>query len=137
MYGKSRSLHGVVRSVRRFFRIPRGEPRHPSRVLPSLRICVFCLAVGALAAWAGWDEGPVVMTVAAVWSMLDDVIDGVRHRWPAFAAGLAVGWSVNRLMHASLNAPDSPWGEYPVYASTTLAALATFVAITHLPRRTR
>ncbi|MFE5814576.1 hypothetical protein ACFQ6S_14385 [Streptomyces sp. NPDC056479] len=130
-------LHGVEQSVRRFFRLPRGTPRHPSPVVPTLRIWGFCLAVGALAAWAGRDEGPIVMTLATVWSMLDDVIDGVRHRWPAFAAGLAVGWAVNRLAHASLHAPDGSWGEYAVFASTTLAALATFVALTRLPRRER
>lgn len=137
MSGKSRGPHGVVRSVRRFFWLPRGTPRHPSPVVPTLRISVFCLATGALATWAGWDEGPVVMTLATVWSMLDDVIDGVRHRWPAFAAGLAVAWGVNRLAHASLHAPDASWGEYSVYASTTLAALATFVAVTRLPWRGR
>ncbi|MGW6903563.1 hypothetical protein [Streptomyces sp. NPDC054940] len=137
MSGRNSKLHGSVRSVRRFFWLPRGTPRHPSPVVPTLRISAFCLAVGALAAWAGWDEGPIVMTVATVWSMLDDVIDGVRHRWPAFAAGLAVGWGVNRLAHASLHAPDASWGEYSVHASTTVAALATFVAVTRLAGRGR
>ena len=128
-------MHGVVRSVRRFFWLPRGTPQKPAPLVPSLLIWGFCLVAGAVAAAAGWVEGPVVRTLAAVWCMLDDVIEGVRHRWPAFAAGLAVCWGVNRLAHLLVPDSDSQWGEYAVYAATTLAALAMFVAVSRLPLR--
>lgn len=131
----SKRLHGFARHIRRFFWLPRDTPRHPSAAVPQLRVCLFLLAMGAFAAAVDWDEGTFAMTIGAVWSMLDDVIKGVRLRWPAFVAGLAVGWGVNRLAHAAVSSAGSPWGEYAVHAATTVAVLATFVGVSRLPRR--
>jgi hypothetical protein len=83
----------------------------------------------------GWEEqGPLLMMVVVLMDMLENVAKGVRHRWPAFVAALAVGWGVDRLAHAGVPASDSLWGTYVVYALWTLTALATFVAVTRLPR---
>ncbi|MGP4084267.1 hypothetical protein [Streptomyces sp. KR55] len=132
MSGKG--MHGAVRGVRRFFWLPRGMPRHPAPAVPLLWVWLFCLAVGAGAAALDWDEGPFLMMLGTVGSMLDDVIKGVRHRWPAFVSALAVGWAVDRLAYAVAPVSASPWGEYSVYAGCTLAALTTFVAVSRLPR---
>lgn len=37
------------------------------------------------------------MVVITVLALLDDVVRGVRYRRPAFAAGLLIGWCVDRL----------------------------------------
>lgn len=130
-----KSTHDVVGNVRRFFWLPRGTPRRRALTRGLRRLGVFLLGMGAVAAAIGWDMGTIAMTVGAVWSMIDEVIAGVRHRWPAFLAGLAVGWGVNRLMYAVLPAAHSSWVQYCVHASTTVALLATFVGVSHLPVR--
>ncbi|MGI5379111.1 hypothetical protein ACQEV2_33660 [Streptomyces sp. CA-251387] len=130
-----RAMHSAVRSVRRFFWLPGGTPRHPARPLPLLRVWLFLLAVGAGGAALGLEwEGTFAMLLGTVYAMLDDVIEGVRHRWPAFVAASSVGWAVDRLAYAAVPAvSDALWGEYAVHAVWTLACLATFVAISRLP----
>ena len=124
------------RDVQRFFWLPPDVPRPPARVWANLRVWLLCLAAGALGTAVGWEEeGLVVMMTVVLLNLLDDVSEGVRHRWPAFVAALASGWGVNRLAHASVPASDSLWGEYGVYALWTLVAMATFVAVSRLPRR--
>ncbi|MGW4983127.1 hypothetical protein [Streptomyces mirabilis] len=62
------------------------------------------------------------------------LIKGVRHRWPAFVAALSAGWSADRLIRAVVSAPTDPdWADWPGLACGSLAAFATFVAITRLP----
>ncbi|KKD06051.1 hypothetical protein TN53_21225 [Streptomyces sp. WM6386] len=101
-----------------------------------MRVWLFCLAVGALCAALGWEEeGPFVMMTVVLLSLLDDVSEGVRHGRPAFVAALACGWGVNMLARASVPSSDSLWGEYGVDALWTLVAMATFVAVSRLPRR--
>lgn len=139
MSGRSSRLHGGVRSVRRFFWLPRGTPHHPAQPVPLLRVWFGLLALGAGGAALGLEwEGTFVMWLGTVFAMLDDVIEGVRHRWPAFVTAMAVGWGVDRLAHVVVpDASDSLWGEYGVHAVWTLAALSTFVAVTRLPSRGR
>jgi hypothetical protein len=124
------------RDVRNFFRLPRGAPYPPAPVWPTLRVWLFCLAIGASGAALGWEEvGPVMMTTVALLSLLDDVVEGVRHGRTAFVAALAFGWGVNRVAYASVPFSDSLWGQYGVDALWTLVAMATFVAVSRLPRR--
>lgn len=60
----------------------------------------------------------------------------MRYRWPAFAVGLLVGWSADKLTGAGLSAPTDPgWADYPGLASGSLVALVTFAVITRLPSR--
>lgn len=129
---------GFVHDVRRFFWLPRGTPRGPAPARPLLETWLFCLAIGVVTAALGWEEGPLMMAVIAGLDMLRVVAQGVRLRWPAFLAALAVGWAVNRLAYAALPAAaDSPWGDFSVYAVWILAALTTLGAVTRLPRRQR
>lgn len=129
-------MHGLVRDLRRFW-LPRETPRSPAPPVPLLRIWLLCLAFGAVLAALGWDEEHFMMTYAAVFAMLDDVVAGVRHRWPALVAGLAAGWAADRLMRAGVPDPGSAWGEYSVLAVGTLTALATFASVSRLPRPAR
>ncbi|MFI1213377.1 hypothetical protein ACH4UV_38055 [Streptomyces sp. NPDC020802] len=129
--------HGFVRSVRRFFWLPREMPRRPSPVVPMLRVWLFALAAGALLAEFTWDEGdvsPALMAIPAGLAVLDDVIEGVRHRWPALAAGLLVSWGFVRSVTAVSGPGHSLWGEFGVFACATALALATFVGVTRLPQ---
>ncbi|MEV7884710.1 hypothetical protein ACWD3I_15675 [Streptomyces sp. NPDC002817] len=124
------------RDVQRFFWLPPDAPRPPALVWANLRIWLLCLAAGALGTAVGWEEqGLFAMMMLVLLNLVDDVSEGVRHRWPAFVAALASGWGVNRLAHASVPASDSLWGEYGIYALWTLVAMATFVAVSRLPRR--
>ncbi|WAU84254.1 hypothetical protein O1Q96_33965 [Streptomyces sp. Qhu-G9] len=136
-HGFVRSVRRFFRSVRRFFRLPREMPRHPSPVVPMLRVWLFGLAVGALLAAFTWDEGdasPALMAIPAWLAMLDDVIEGVRHRWPALAAGSLVSWGFVRSEVALSGPGHSLWGEFGVFACATALALATFTGVTRLPQ---
>lgn len=134
MSGKGK--HGVVQGLRRFFWMPRGTPRGPAAAVPLLRAWLFCLAGGALSAAFGWDDGLWLMGLVAAMAMLDDVTEGVRHRWPAFWVALVAGWAAAKLTRAAVPAAaDSLWDEMSVAAVGTLAALATFVAISRLAQR--
>ncbi|MGW7204662.1 hypothetical protein [Streptomyces sp. NPDC054837] len=124
------------RDVQRFFWLPPDVPRPPARVWANLRVWLLGLAAGALGtAVGGEEEGLFAMMMLVLLTLVDDVSEGVRHRWPAFVAALASGWGVNRFAHASVSSSDSPWGEYGIYALWTLVAMATFVAVSRLPRR--
>ncbi|WP_327720121.1 hypothetical protein OG381_35740 [Streptomyces sp. NBC_00490] len=124
------------RVVQRFLRLPPDEPHPPAPVWPTVRVWLFCLALGALCAALGWEEeAPFVMMTVALLSLLDDVSEGVRHGRPAFVAALASGVGVSELAHASVPSSGSLWGEYGIDALWTLVAMATFVAVSRLPRR--
>ena len=62
------------------------------------------------------------------------MIEGVRHRWPAFAAAFLGGWSAHRLVRVVADEPaDLDWADHPGLAVGTLTAFVLFVAITRLP----
>lgn len=127
--------HGVVQSVRRFFWLPRGTPRPPSEAVTALMVWSVCTAMGAGFAALGWEEAVAAIVVGPVIHMLDDVAKGVRHRWPAFVAALAVGGGVDLLAYAVLPDSASLWPAYVGIALWTAAALVTFVGISRLPGR--
>ncbi|MFD3310372.1 hypothetical protein [Streptomyces sp. NPDC058694] len=133
--------HGFVRSVRRFFWLPREMPRRPAATLPLVRSWLFAVAVGALFAVFTPDDDvltPSIMTVVLWVATLDDVIKGVRHRWPAFLISWAVGWGLVRLLSAKLpGLGDSHWEEFAVFAPATAVTVAVFVEITRLPQNRR
>lgn len=133
--------HGFVRSVRRFFWLPRDMPRRPAAAMPLVRAWLFALAVGALFAVFTPDDDvltPSIMTVVLWVATLDDVIKGVRHRWPAFLISWAVGWGLARLLSAKLpGLGDSHWYEFAAFAPVTAVTLAVFVGITRLPQNPR
>ncbi|MFF3331028.1 hypothetical protein ACFYWX_15900 [Streptomyces sp. NPDC002888] len=127
--------HGVGGSMRRLFGIPPGTPRSASPPVPMLRVWLFGLAVGAGATALGWEEAPTVILLVAIWSMLDDVTNGVRHRWPAFVGSLALLYALLWLAPDIAPGPNEAWNSYALFAVVTLVALTTFVAVTRLPPR--
>ncbi|MGP4047645.1 hypothetical protein [Streptomyces sp. 2A115] len=133
--------HGFARSVRRFFWLPHGTPRRAAPARPMVWTWLYCLVVGAVLAAFTWDEEVATpsMTMVIVWlAMLDDVGKGVRNRWPAFVAACVVLWGCVKLAYVAVPAlADSLWGEFAAFAPATGAALATFVAMTRLPRLRR
>ncbi|MEV7344932.1 hypothetical protein [Streptomyces sp. NPDC093544] len=87
----------------------------------------------------GWTDAVVVIGVGTVGAMVDDLINGVRYRWPALTVGLLVFWSVGRLVRTGMPAPADPdWADYPALVCGSLAALVVFAAITRIrPPRPR
>ncbi|MHB9853751.1 hypothetical protein ACSYGO_31535 [Streptomyces krungchingensis] len=127
---------GFAASVRRFFRWPRAVPRGPAPVVPLARVGLFGVAAGAGIAALGWGDQVVLMALGPVYAMADDVLKGVRHRWPGFAVGLAAGWGTVVLVRATTAVPADPdWADWPALAAGSLVALAAFVAVTRLPDR--
>lgn len=126
---------GFTESVRRFFRLPRQTPRHAAPVWPLARVWAGTAAAGAGAAALGWEDMVVVvMFVGTMNALLDDVVKGVRHRWPAFVTALPAGWSADRLTRALASAPADPdWADWPGLTCGSLAAFAAFAAVTRLP----
>jgi len=132
---------GFVRSVRRFFWLPRDMPRRPAAALPLVRAWLFALAVGALFAVFTPDDDvltPSIMTVVVWVAVLDDVIKGVRNRWPAFLISWAVCWGLARLLSARMpGLGDSHWDEFAAFAPATGVSVAVFIEITRLPQHRR
>ncbi|MFD4627638.1 hypothetical protein [Streptomyces sp. NPDC058475] len=128
-----------IERVRRFFWLPREVPRGPAPILPLTRVWIFgVVAVGAGFAALGWGDWLYVIVISTVFALLDDVIEGVRHRWPAFVVALPAGWAADRLVRAVTSAPRDPdWAHYPGLVVGALVAFAVFVVITRLPDRRR
>ncbi|MFF4352655.1 hypothetical protein [Streptomyces sp. NPDC001530] len=127
---------GFVEGVRRFFWLPREVPRGPAPALPLARVGIFNVAAGAGIAALGWGDQVVLIMLGSVFAMVDDMIEGVRHRWPGFVVGLAAAWGADRLVRAGTSAPADPdWADYPAFATASLVALVAFAAITRLPGR--
>ncbi|MGX1911283.1 hypothetical protein ACWIID_20820 [Streptomyces phaeochromogenes] len=133
--------HGFVRSVRRFFWLPRDMPRRPAAAMPLVRAWLFGLAVGASVAVFYPDDEVTTpsLATAIVWvATLDDVAKGVRHRWPAFLISWAACWGLARLLSAMVpGLYDSHWSEFAAFAPMTAVAVAMFVGITRLPQHRR
>ncbi|MET7851864.1 hypothetical protein ABZT48_27295 [Streptomyces avermitilis] len=125
---------GFTERVRRFFRFPRQAPRGTAPIRPLAWCWLFGAAWGTGAAALGWSDGVDLMVVVTVFALLDDVIKGVRHRWPAFAVGSLGGWAADRLVEGEVATSGDPgWAAYPGLAVGTLVAFAVFAAITRLP----
>jgi hypothetical protein len=133
--------HGFLRSVRRFFWLPRDMPRRPAAALPLVRAWLFALAVGVVFAVFTPDDDvltPSIMTVVVWVAALDDVGKGVRHRWPAFLISAAACWGLARLLSTTVpGLGDSHWDEFAAFAPATAVFVAVFVEITRLPRNPR
>ncbi|MGW0820358.1 hypothetical protein [Streptomyces sp. NPDC002845] len=126
--------HGFAEGLRRFFRLPRDTPRSPAPTGPLLPFWPAFLIVGAGGPALGWEAGPLMMLVAAQIGVLDGVIEGVRHRWPAAVLGLAAGWATIRLTPDGLTgSEDSLRSEFATYTVGSLVALAVFATVTRLP----
>jgi hypothetical protein len=108
------------------------KPSKPSELLPLLRVWLFMLAVGACASALGWETVSLTLLIGTVCAMFDEADQGVRHGWPAFVAGLTVGWGVRHLARAAVPGSGSLWDEFCVNALCTAAALVAFVGVSRL-----
>ncbi|MET8331983.1 hypothetical protein [Streptomyces sp. NPDC005181] len=69
-------------------------------------------------------------------NVVDDIIEGVRHRWPAALASVAVLSGASRLTSAVLpGSLDAAWAETIAAAAGVTLGLAVADAITRLPER--
>jgi hypothetical protein len=130
----------VAQHITRFFWLPRGTERHrPTSYARLTGIWLASIAVGTAVTAAGWYEeygGADVMTVIVVLNVIDDIITGVRHRWPAALAAVALLYGGSRLAEALLSdSLDPAWATTIAAAVGVTLALAATAAITRLPQR--
>ncbi|MFI9778180.1 hypothetical protein ACIHCV_26270 [Streptomyces sp. NPDC051956] len=130
----------VTQHITRFFWLPRGtERRQPTSYARLTGIWLASIAVGTAVTAAGWDEeygGADIMTVIVVLNVLDDIITGVRHRWPAALAAVGLLYGGSRLTGAVLSdSPEPAWATTIAAAVGVTLALAATAAVTRLPQR--
>lgn len=126
--------------VTRFFWIPRGvrrQPPTPVRRLVGLWLAMLALGAGFTA--FGWDDelgGSHPMVVMLLFHVVDDIIEGVRHRWPAALAAVALLWGAGRLTNTVLpDSLDAPWAATIAAAVGTTLGMAVAATITRFPER--
>jgi hypothetical protein len=130
----------VAQHITRFFWLPRGTERHqPTSYARLTGIWLASIAVGAAVTAAGGDEeygGADIMTVIVVLNVIDDIIMGVRHRWPAALAVVALLYGGSRLTGAVLSdSLDADWATTIAAAVGVTLALAASATLTRLPQR--
>ncbi|MYY83196.1 MULTISPECIES: hypothetical protein [unclassified Streptomyces] len=100
---------------------------------------LFVLAFGAGLTALDWDDdfgGGHLMALLLLFHVVDDISDGVRHRWPAALAAVAVLWGASRLTSAVLlGSLDGAWGQSVASAVGVTLGLTVSAAITRLPER--
>ncbi|MGW6354172.1 hypothetical protein ACWFR5_02985 [Streptomyces sp. NPDC055092] len=130
----------VAQHITRFFWLPRGTERHqPTSYARLTGIWLASLAVGAAVTAAGGDEeygGADIMTVIVVLNVIDDIITGVRHRWWAALAAVALLYGGSRLTGAVLSdSLDADWATTIAAAVGVTLALTATATLTRLPQR--
>jgi hypothetical protein len=100
---------------------------------------LFALTLGAGLTALDWTDdfsGSDLMALLLLFHVVDDIIDGVRYRWPAALAAIAVLWGVSRLTNVVLpGSLDDAWAQSVAAAVGVTLGLAVSVAITRLPER--
>ncbi|MFI1409113.1 hypothetical protein ACH4Y0_04110 [Streptomyces sp. NPDC020707] len=126
--------YGIVQHITRFFRPPRGAGQPPATFARQLMgLWLFALAFGAGLTAIGWDDE---FGMALLLLFYGDIIDGVRYRWTAIFAALAVLTVAGRLTRAALpGSLDHAWAQSVGSAVGVTLALAVTAAITRLPER--
>ncbi|MFI6063167.1 hypothetical protein [Streptomyces sp. NPDC051286] len=130
----------VVQRIKRFFWIPRGARRQqPTPCWRLIGLWLSVLAFGTGVTAAGWDDefgGSYIMAAMLLLNVVDDIIEGVRHRWPAALAAVAVLSGASRLTSAVLpGSLDAAWAETIAAAVGVTLGFAVAAAITRLPER--
>jgi hypothetical protein len=104
-----------------------------------VRFWLFVLAVGTGLTALDWDDdfgGNHLMVLLFLFHIVDDINDGVRHRWPAALAAVAVLWGATRLTSSVLpGSLDDAWAQSVAAAVGVTLGLAVSAAITRLPER--
>ncbi|MFG2650734.1 hypothetical protein [Streptomyces sp. NPDC048436] len=130
----------LVQRVTRSFWLPRGaDRRQPTPTRRLLALWLAALVFGAGITALGWDDGfggSTVMAVMLLFHVGDDIIGGVRHRWPAALAALAALLGASRVTHAVLpDSLDAAWAETIAAGAGVTLGFAVAAAITRLPER--
>jgi len=96
-------------------------------------------AFGVALTAAGWDEevgGSTVMTAIVLLNVIDDIIMGVPHRWPAALTAVALLTVGSRLTGAALpGSLGAAWAETIATAVGVTLAFAATATVTRLPQR--
>lgn len=132
--------YAVDPRVTRFFWIPRGVGRQPPTPVRRLvGIWLAMLALGAGFTAFGWDDelgGSHPMAVMLLFHVVDDINEGVRHRWPAALAAVALLWGASRLTNTVLpGSLDAAWAATLAAAVGVTLGLAVAATITRFPER--
>ncbi|WP_306336353.1 hypothetical protein [Streptomyces sp. KL118A] len=126
--------YAIIQHITRFFWPPRDVRRQPSTFARQLAgLWLFALAFGAGLTALGWDGD---FGMALLLLFYGDIIDGVRHRWPAALAAVAVLSGASRLTSAVLpGSLDDAWAQSVASAVGVTLGLAVSAAITRFPER--
>ncbi|GAA2920895.1 hypothetical protein [Streptomyces enissocaesilis] len=132
--------YAIVQHITRFFWLPRGVSRQPPMTVRRLvGLWLFALAFGTGLTGLGWDDefgGSYLVELLLLFHVFGDIIEGVRHRWPAALAAVAALWGASRLTGAALpGSLDNAWAQTIAAAVGVTLGLAASAAITRLPER--
>ncbi|MFJ7300297.1 hypothetical protein [Streptomyces sp. NPDC099088] len=131
--------YAIVQHITRFFWPWHGARRQPpTSVRRLVTLWLFALAFGAGLTALGWDDfdGSFLMALLLLLHIIDDISDGVPHRWPAALAAVTVLWGATRLTSAVLpDSLDNAWAQTVAAAVGVTLGLAVSAAITRLPER--
>ncbi|WP_409239436.1 hypothetical protein [Streptomyces sp. PA5.6] len=131
--------YAIVQHITRFFWPWRGARRQPpTSVRRLVWFWLFALAFGAGFTALGWDDfdGSFLMGLLLLFYVVDDISDGVPHRWLAALAAVTVLWSAARLTSAVLPySLDNAWAQSVAAAVGVTLGLAVSATITRLPER--
>ncbi|MDQ1033927.1 hypothetical protein QFZ75_000343 [Streptomyces sp. V3I8] len=131
--------YAIVQHIARFLWPPPDERRQPpTSVRRLVGFWLFVLAFGAGFTALGWDDfdGSFLMALLLFFYIVDDISEGVPHRWPAALAAVAVLWGASRLTSAVLPASlDDAWAQSVAAAVGVTLGSAVSATITRLPER--
>ncbi|MEV0529911.1 hypothetical protein AB0I66_41535 [Streptomyces sp. NPDC050439] len=125
--------HTIIQHLTRLLGPPRDTRRQPPAFARQLAgLWLFALALGAGLTALALDA---MFAMALLLLLYGDIIDAVRHRWPAALTAVTVLWATSRLTNTLL--PDSlneAWTQNIASAAGITLGLAVSATITHLPQ---
>ncbi|MCX4818048.1 hypothetical protein OG601_46600 [Streptomyces sp. NBC_01239] len=131
--------YAIVQRITRFLWPWHGARRQPPTSVRRLVVLwLVALAFGAGFTALGWDDldGRFLMAMLLLFYVVDDISDGVPHRWPAALAAVTVLWGASRLTSAVLpDSLDDAWAQSVAAAVGVTLGLVVSAAITRLPER--